>query len=156
MDTDEGEKLYLASWDERATAWLIDFLLVGVLVSSVGEVGGVFSITTGGLSLTGPAIGVNVALWVYWTVLEGYQGQSAGKLYTDIAVAGERGEPIGYVTAAIESFGKAFLLPLDVLVGWGFGDGAPNRLFNTLSSTIVIRVTDDETDDNIEYVYPDE
>jgi len=42
--------------------------------------------------------------------------------------------------AAIESIGKAFLLPIDVIVGWIFYSKRRQRLFNYLSNTIVVRV----------------
>jgi hypothetical protein len=43
-------------------------------------------------------------------------------------------------SAAIESFGKAFLLPIDVLLGWIFTNNKRQRIFNRLSNTIVIKL----------------
>jgi len=42
--------------------------------------------------------------------------------------------------AAIESIGKAFLLPLDCIIGWILYPSRRQRLFNYLSDTIVVRV----------------
>jgi hypothetical protein len=42
-------------------------------------------------------------------------------------------------TAAIQSFGKAFLLPIDVFFGWIFTNDKRQRLFNRASDTIVIK-----------------
>jgi hypothetical protein len=42
--------------------------------------------------------------------------------------------------AAIESVGKAFLLPIDVIVGWFLYSSRRQRLFNYLSNTIIVRV----------------
>ncbi len=91
---------------------------------------------------------------MYWTALEGRQGQSVGKMVMNIAVTDERGDDIDYGTAAIESFGKAFLLPIDILVGWlAYEEGS--RLFNKLSSTIVIETDEEDREpSDVEYVYP--
>ncbi|KAA9399220.1 RDD family protein [Haloarcula sp. CBA1130] len=157
--TDSPRTLHIASWDDRFLAWLLDILLVGVVLSALGQAAGVFSLLTGGLSLTTPATGLNgLGLFVYWTVLEGRQGQSAGKIVMNIAVTDERGDAIGYGTAAIESFGKAFLLPIDILVGWLAYEEEGLRLFNKLSSTIVVETDEEETGkpSDVEYVYPND
>lgn len=77
------------------------------------------------------------------------------KTVMNLAVTDERGEAIDYVTAAIESFGKAFLLSIDVLIGWLAMEGEHVRLFNRLSSTIVVEVPeDDSAPEGVEYVPP--
>ncbi|GGO01908.1 MULTISPECIES: RDD family protein [Haloarcula] len=154
---DTPRTLHIASWDDRFLAWLVDVLLVGAVLTGLGEIAGVFAVLTGSLSLTTPFAGLNgLALFVYWTALEGYQGQSAGKMVLNVAVTDERGDPIDYGTAAIESFGKAFLLPLDLVIGWLAYEKEGVRLFNKLSSTIVVE-TDEDADERpsgVEYVYP--
>ncbi|MFC6863095.1 RDD family protein [Halomicroarcula sp. GCM10025817] len=152
-------KLHIASWDDRFLAWLLDVILVGAVLAGLGEATGVFALLTGSLSLSTPFAGLNgLVLVVYWTALEGYQGQSAGKMVMNIAVTDERGDPIDYATATIESFGKAFLLPLDILVGWLAYEEEGLRLFNKLSSTIVVETDadDDSSPEGVEYVYPSE
>lgn len=161
MDTDDAadgtKRIHLASWDDRFWAWLIDVILVGAVLSALGEVVGVFPVLTGDVVLS-PFLGVNgLGLWIYWTALEGYQGQSAGKMVLDVAVTDERGDDVDYLTAAIESFGKAFLLPLDLLIGWIATEDEYVRLFNTLSSTIVLRVPEGgDVPAGVEYVRPGE
>jgi len=157
---DDGPRtLHIAAWDDRFLAWLLDILLVGSVLSALGEAAGVFSLLTGSLAVTSPFTGLNgLGLFVYWTVLEGRQGQSVGKMVMNIAVTDERGDAIDYGTAAVESFGKAFLLPIDIIVGWLAYEDEGVRLFNKLSSTIVIE-TDEEADEkpsDVEYVYSDE
>ncbi|KZX50149.1 RDD family protein [Haloarcula sp. K1] len=154
---DSPRTLHIAAWDDRFLAWLLDILLVGAVLSALGETAGVFSLLAGGLSGTTPVTGLNgLGLFVYWTVLEGRQGQSVGKMVMNIAVTDERGEAIDYGTAAIESFGKAFLLPIDILVGWLAYEEEGLRLFNKLSSTIVVETDEEATGkpSDVEYVYP--
>ncbi|WP_254272604.1 RDD family protein [Haloarcula marina] len=158
-DSADSRRVLIASWDDRFLAWLVDVLLVGAVLAGLGEVAGLFAVLTGSLSLSTPFAGLNgLALFVYWTVLEGYQGQSAGKMVMNIAVTDERGDPIGYGTAAIESFGKAFLLPLDLIIGWLAYEEEGLRLFNKLSSTIVVETGEDADSrpEGVEYVYPSE
>ncbi|WP_324759978.1 RDD family protein [Haloarcula montana] len=150
----DSRTLHIASWTDRFLAWLVDVILVGAVLGSLGELASVFSVLTGNLAAS-PLAGLNgVALFLYWTALEGSRGQSAGKMVMSIAVTDERGESIDYSAAAIESFGKAFILPLDCLIGWLAYDKEGLRLFNRLSSTIVIEQDGTNPPEDVEYVYP--
>ena len=135
----------LARWETRFWAWLIDIILVSIVFNiAVGvlrplvPLGSLWDFQLGGfLTLD---IGLqSVVLFLYWTILEGYHGKSVGKMALSIRMAGRSGEAIGFGAAAIESFGKAFLLPIDCLIGWLAMPGSKQRLFNRLSNTIVIR-----------------
>jgi uncharacterized RDD family membrane protein YckC len=81
----------------------------------------------------------NVIYFVYWTFLEGTYGQSVGKMAMKIEVAHLDGGPIDTVKATIQSIGKAFLLPLDCILGWILYPSRQQRLFNYLSETVVLR-----------------
>jgi hypothetical protein len=48
------------------------------------------------------------------------------------------GKGVDIKSAALESFGKSFLLPLDVIFGWLFTNNKRQRIFNKISNTIVI------------------
>jgi hypothetical protein len=50
------------------------------------------------------------------------------------------GNRIDIKSAAIESFGKAFLLPIDVILGWVFTNNKRQRVFSRISDTIVIKL----------------
>lgn len=149
-------RIHLASWGERFFAWLIDVVLVGAVTSALGDIAGVYSLSVGDVSMTLPLLSVNgLGFWLYWTILEGYGGQSAGKLVMNIVVTDDRGAEIDYLTAAIQAFGKAFLLPLDCLIGWLAMRGEYVRVFNRLSGTIVVEQVDAGKPEDIEYVKPD-
>jgi hypothetical protein len=60
----------------------------------------------------------------------------------NLEVVGSSGESIGFGDAAMESFGKAFLLPLDCLAGWIMLRGKGQRFFNKISDTIVVYADD--------------
>jgi uncharacterized RDD family membrane protein YckC len=132
------KELYIANWWERFFAWLIDVIIVGIVtriifwypfywVPSFQQWGFDFGLST-------------LITFLYWTVLEGYKGQSIGKMIFNIKMTGEKGEKIDYTKAAIESFGKAFLLPIDVIIGVIARPNEKLRAFNILSHTIVIKL----------------
>lgn len=135
--------LPLAGWTTRFWAWLIDVLLVGVLwgiirgAAVAPEDIGFFHFGIYGTNFNLDAQAL--LLFIYWTALEGYRGQSIGKMAMNLAVVGLKGESIGFRDSAIESFGKAFLLPIDCIVGWLAWRGSGQRLFNRISNTVVIR-----------------
>ena len=71
--------------------------------------------------------------------MEGNYGQSLGKMVMKIEVAHEDGGSIDYGRAAIQSVGKAFLLPVDLILGWILYPQREQRLFNKISETVVVK-----------------
>ncbi len=72
-----------------------------------------------------------------------------------IRVTGRAGEDIGFAAAAVESFGKAFLLIPDCLIGWLAMPGSKQRLFNRISGTVVIETREAEEPEGVTYVKPE-
>ena len=129
----EENGLALASWEDRFWAWLIDIMLIGILWHRVMMVMKLEALGYDGALLH------SLMLFIYWTALESHRGQSLGKMVMNIAVTGRLGEDIGLADAAVESFGKAFLLPIDCLAARIINRESKQRLFNRISDTIVIR-----------------
>jgi uncharacterized RDD family membrane protein YckC len=127
-----NEIIVLSSWEDRFWAWLIDVLLMSILWDRIMIV-----LKIDALSLSGAFL-LAAILFIYWTTLEGYRGQSLGKMLLNIVVTGPLGESIRLRDAAIEAFGKAFLLPFDCLICWFALRKSRQRLFNRISDTIVI------------------
>ncbi|NYT01699.1 MAG: RDD family protein [Methanosarcinales archaeon] len=132
--------LPLATWGNRFWAWLIDILLVSLIWDLVA---GLFIYVgdVGSYRFLGP-FSHSLLLFVYWTLLEGYRGQSIGKMALNIAVVETEGDILSFKGAAVESFGKAFLLPFDCLAGWLAMPGSGQRLFNRASRTVVVKTTE--------------
>jgi uncharacterized RDD family membrane protein YckC len=126
------DEIVLSSWADRLWAWLIDVLLLGILWYKILIVLGISA-----FGLTGYLL-LSALLFIYWTLLEGYRGQSLGKMLLNIVVTGPLGENITFRDAAVESFGKSFLLPFDCIVSWFAFKESRQRLFNKISNTIVI------------------
>jgi hypothetical protein len=63
------------------------------------------------------------------------------------------GETIDIKEALIESFGKAFLLPIDVVLGWIFTNDKRQRIFNRASNTVVVKLKFREQDSDRGVLY---
>ncbi|AIC15372.1 RDD family protein [Nitrososphaera viennensis] len=142
-------ELVLARWSDRFFAWLIDFIIVQVALGAIFAAAA-FPFWFGDFSRAdrffwgdGPvryAI-TSAVFFAYWTFFESTKGQSIGKMVLKIRTVDLAGRPVDTKGAAIQSFGKAFLLPIDVVLGWIFTNDKRQRLFNRASDTIVIKET---------------
>lgn len=127
-------ELMLASTGERILAYIIDGILIGFVVSALSFPGMFMPLPPFlNLSLN------SVALFLYWGYTEGTTGQSIGKKVMNIKVTDLNGEPIDTSTSMYQAFGKAFLLPIDLIIGLFAYRDKEQRLFNHLSGTIVIK-----------------
>ena len=92
------------------------------------------------------------AFFAYWTYFEHTSGQSIGKRLLKIKSTDGSGMGVDIKRAALESFGKSFLLPLDVILGWLFTNNKRQRIFNKISNTIVIKLKPrEDLTENIRY-----
>ncbi|HJU34633.1 MAG TPA: RDD family protein [Nitrososphaera sp.] len=139
-----GPELTLARWSTRFWAWLIDFIIVTVAIEII------FAIAYAPLAFSqgiqdNPALGgvkyavQSLLFFAYWLYFESTTGQSIGKKLLKIKTTNLAGNLVGTKNVAIQSFGKAFLLPIDVFFGWIFTNQKRQRLFNRASDTIVIK-----------------
>jgi uncharacterized RDD family membrane protein YckC len=146
LETETKHTLYLASWSTRFWAWLIDVILVILFTIIVQWIFLPFwTISFYGDLFQGDlfVIGVPVLFFfLYWMLMEGYWGQSVGKMVMNLKVVNRNGSGIHFGTAAIESLGKAFfpVLILDCLIGWLGMPSTKLRVFNRISNTIVIKI----------------
>jgi uncharacterized RDD family membrane protein YckC len=158
----EQPEIVLAGWGTRFWAWLIDFIIVNVAL------GVLFAIVAMPVWLTGfmnPGMMANGQWWNnfggpfsyainslvffgYWTYMESrYNGQSIGKMLLRIRTTNLEGKPADTKSVAISSFGKAFILPLDVLLGWIFTNEKRQRLLSRAANTIVVKMAEDAPGD---------
>ena len=148
-DTDDIETLHLARWDTRFWAWLIDFILISLVLNifsnPFGFLQGILTLEPYGYLIR------STGFLLYWSIMEGYAGQSVGKMVMNIKVTDRDGKPIRFTGALIQSFGKSFILPIDCLIGWFGMPGKKLRLFNRISQTIVIK-TDYHEPHGVRYI----
>lgn len=140
----------MAFWGERFVAWLIDVAIVGVGLLVIGfftTVGGFsfnFTLLPGWLNWMPFLFSFNlnsVIFFLYWMFMDSAYGQSIGKMVMRLKVTRLDGSPVSASHAALESAGKAFFLPIDVLIGWLLYPKCRQRIFNYISQTIVIKAT---------------
>jgi uncharacterized RDD family membrane protein YckC len=144
-ETQVASGLKLAFWGERFVAWLLDAIIIGILVGILG----LFSLIAGLTWWSGwpswlPFFNFNlggVIYFLYWMLMDSLYGQSFGKMIMRLKIKRVDGGQINMGAAALESLGKAFLLPLDCLLGWLLYPKRRQRLFNYLSETIVVKET---------------
>jgi uncharacterized RDD family membrane protein YckC len=95
----------------------------------------------------------SIVFMAYWTYFESTSGQSIGKKLLHLKTTDLQGKNIDAKTAVLESFGKAFLLPLDIILGWIFTNDKRQRIFNRASNTIVIKLKENNSvSNNVTYL----
>ena len=120
--------LPIATFRKRTLAFLIDLALVLAIT---------ILITLPNTISTGLIVFL-VLLWGYSTLLEGFAGQSLGKRIIGLKVVRTDGKKLSYDHAAVRNFGKAFLLPFDLLVGLRLKDPRFIRYFDKFAGTTVV------------------
>ncbi len=139
----KASTLPLASFRNRALAFLVDFALILAITMAITYLPAVFSLSTtdflGGGSIS-TVIFITVGLlWLYSTLLEGFNGQSIGKRVIGLKVVRTDGKKMSYDHAAVRNFGKVLpLLPFDLLIGWRIKNNAFMRYFDKFAGTTVI------------------
>jgi uncharacterized RDD family membrane protein YckC len=137
-------ELKLAFWGERFVAWLIDVIILGVFIAVI-ELS--MRISWPGYTWVPyfprwiPFVDFglsNLVYFMYWTLMDGLYGQSVGKMLMGIRVASLNDQQPSVGQSALESVGKAYLLPLDCILGWALYPRKRQRMFNYLSGTIVV------------------
>src|SRR5918994_465224 len=147
----EPREIILANWGDRFLAWIVDFILVSialaVLFAAIAIPIWFFyyddeMVAARAYQNVQPLhyIVSSAAFFGYWTYFESTSGQSIGKRLLKIKTVDLSGNRIDIKSAAIESFGKAFLLPIDVILGWIFTNNKRQRVFSRISDTIVIKL----------------
>jgi uncharacterized RDD family membrane protein YckC/DNA-binding HxlR family transcriptional regulator len=136
-------QLPLASLKKRTLAFVIDFAIILAITMAIIFLPmalslSVKSLISGGLSTV---LFVTIGLlWLYSTLLEGFNGQSIGKRITGLKVVRTNGKKMSYDYAAIRNFGKILpLLPFDLVIGiWRIPDKTFMRYFDKFAGTTVI------------------
>ncbi len=132
--------LNLASFRQRAYAFLIDLALtMGIAgVFELLQIAPYFGESMLGLS---PGLMLFFALgllWIYSTLLEGFNGQTIGKRVFHLKAVRTDGKKLKYDHAAVRNFGKAFLLPFDLLMGLKIKNKEFVRYFDKFADTTVV------------------
>ncbi|MFQ5783098.1 MAG: RDD family protein [Nitrosopumilus sp.] len=155
-DSSISSKIIIAKWTDRFLAWLIDFIIVSAISTSI------IFISFGTLNYeydqdmfwveSTQYIPTSILFFAYWTILEFKTGQTIGKKILNLRVTDIYGNRASLKGILISSFGKAFLLPIDVILGGILTNEKRQRIFNKLGDTLVVKIKNDEDDSNLRYL----
>jgi uncharacterized RDD family membrane protein YckC len=126
--------LCLATIRKRLYAFSVDILIAAMITSMLV----LPEILLEGKIVTLEFLIITFGLfWAYTTLLEGFSGQTLGKRLVGIKVVRTDGKKMFYDHAAVRNFGKAFLLPFDLVVGYRLKDPKFARYFDRFAGTTV-------------------
>ena len=156
-------EVILARWTERFVAWLIDFVIVSIGLALLFFLLSIpfwtyYAAEDVDEQYRGPQsyhyLISSLVFFLYWTYFESKTGQSLGKKVMNLKTTNLDGTVAQGKWVALAAFGKAFLLPFDVVLGWIFTNDKRQRIFNRASNTLVIKIKTESrsTDGNIKYV----
>ena len=143
-DTGMSSKIIIAKWTDRFFAWLIDFIIVSIISTSIiftsfGTIDYEFEEDDFWAEST-QYIPTSILFFVYWTILEYKTGQTIGKKILNLKVVNIDGEKPDLKGIMISSFGKSFLLPIDIILGWFLTNAKRQRVFNKLGDTLIVKI----------------
>jgi len=150
-----SSKIVIAKWKDRFLAWLIDFIIISIISTSIFFA----SIETIDYEFEDhfwteniQYIPTSILFFIYWTILEYKTGQSIGKKILNLKVTNIDGQKPNLKGILISSFGKSFLLPVDVILGWFLTNEKRQRIFNKLGDTLIVKIQNPEDTSDIRYV----
>ena len=149
-------KIVLAKWTDRFFAWLIDFVIVSTISTAI------IFISFGTMYYESEEDGLwaeniqyipaSILFFSYWSILEYKTGQTIGKKILNLRVVDLEGKKPSLKGVLISSFGKSFLLPVDIVLGWILTNQKRQRIFNKLGDTVVIKIRETENDSGTTYL----
>ena len=154
-DSDTSSKIIIAKWTDRFLAWLIDFIIVSifstlVIFLSFGIIDYEFEEDIFWVQST-HYVPTSILFFAYWTILEYKTGQTIGKKILNLKVVNIYGKKPDLKGIMISSFGKSFLLPIDVLLGWFLTNKKRQRIFNKFGDTLIVKIKESDNISDITY-----
>ena len=153
IDNSESSKIILAKWKDRFFAWLIDFVIISLISSSTFFLSFLYLdydfenfITNDGMYIP-----TSIMFFSYWIILEYKTGQTIGKKMFNLKITNIEGKKPSLTGVVISSFGKSFILPIDVILGLIITNEKRQRVFNKIGNTIIIKIKKRDNDLNTRY-----
>ena len=91
-------------------------------------------------------IPTSVMFLSYWIILEYKTGQTIGKKMFNLKITNSQGEKASLIGIVISSFGKSFILPIDMILGVIITNQKRQRIFNKLGDTLIIKIKESDSD----------
>ncbi|EGP93926.1 RDD family protein [Nitrosarchaeum koreense] len=155
-NSDNISEITIAKWSDRFFAWLIDFLIITAISTLIMfAFFGKIDFDMNEKWIWTEAIQyfqTSMIFFGYWITLEYKTGQSIGKRILNLKVTNTYGKKADLKGVIISSFGKTFLIPVDVILGWIFTNEKRQRIFNKIGDTLVVKIkNNEESIENIKY-----
>ena len=151
-----GTRIILAKWTDRFLAWLIDFVVISsistlIIFALFGTV--YYEMNDDGLWAENTQyIPTSILFFVYWVILEYKTGQTIGKKILNLKVIRVDGYRPDLKGILLSSFGKSFLLPIDVILGGILTNEKRQRIFNKLGDTVVVKLRESKDMSDVTYL----
>ena len=154
-DSNISSKIIIAKWTDRFLAWLIDFIIISIIstsiiFASIGTIDYNFE-EEGFWAENTQYIPTSILFFAYWTILEYKTGQTIGKKILNLKVTDTCGNKPSLKGVIVSSFGKSFLLPIDVVLGLILTNEKRQRVFNKLGDTLIVKIKIPEESADISY-----
>ena len=155
MSESNDSRIIIAKWTDRFFAWLIDFIIISAISTTViftlfGTIG--FETTENMFWAEGMQyIPSSIMFLVYWIIFEYKTGQTIGKKILNLKVTDMSGNRPSLKGIILSSFGKSFLLPIDVVLGLVLTNERRQRIFNKLGDTIIIKIKANDESSSVGY-----
>ena len=153
-DNHYTSKIILAKWKDRFFAWIIDFVIIS-LISTVIVFVSFLSLSynfENFITDNGMYVPTSAIFFLYWIILEYKTGQTIGKKMFNLKITNSQGEKPSLIGIIISSFGKSFILPIDIILGLIITNEKRQRIFNKLGDTLIIKIKESEIDSDFKYI----
>jgi len=143
-DTDDhtSSKIILAKWKDRFFAWIVDFIIISAISTLVIFISfqSLDHELENFIMNDGTYVPTSIMFFLYWIILEYKTGQTIGKKMFNLKITNSQGEKPSLMGVVISSFGKSFILPIDMILGLIITNEKRQRIFNRIGNTIVIKI----------------
>ena len=153
-DNHGSSKIILAKWKDRFFAWLVDFIIISMISTSIFFLSFLYLnynfenfITNDGMYIP-----TSVMFFSYWIILEYKTGQTIGKKMFNLKITNSFGGKPSLLGVIISSFGKSFILPIDIILGLIMTNKKRQRMFNKLGNTLIIKIKESEDNSDFKYI----
>ena len=154
VDSNGSSKIILAKWKDRFLAWLVDFIIISMISTLIFFIYFLYLDYNfeNFISDDGMYIPTSVMFLAYWIILEYKTGQTIGKKMFNLKIVNNLGERPSLIGVIISSFGKSFILPIDIILGWIITNEKRQRICNKLGNTLIIKIKDSEDNSDFKYM----
>ena len=149
-----SSKIILAKWKDRFFAWIVDFVIISIISTSIFFLSFLYLnhnfedfVTNDGMYIP-----TSIMFFSYWIILEFKTGQTIGKKMFNLKITNNFGDKPSLIGVILSSFGKSFILPIDIILGWILTNEKRQRIFNKLGNTLIIKIKESENDSDFKYI----